>query len=284
MSIVVAVRVSDGLVIAADSASTLTVATPDGKQIGVAKVFNNATKVMQLRDYPIAVATWGAGSIGARTISSLVGEYSNTRARVEPKMLKVETEARDLQKFLKGFHEKTHPKSAGQVAPEFGVLVGGYSGTEFFPEEYLFGVPGDEFAPHRPPRPDGAQNFGAGWHGLTDSLVRFHWGRDDRLLEVMERHGVDQRTADAIQQTMAQEWQDPVPFDGMPLQDAIDYAMFMVSIAVGRHRFVAGPELCGGPIDVAAITRQDGFFWVRRKDVGSIPRKQERRPYDTSQF
>ena len=71
MSIVVAVRVSEGLVMAADSASTLSVTGPSG-QSGVAKIYNHATKLTQLKDYPTAVATWGAGNIGGRTISSLV--------------------------------------------------------------------------------------------------------------------------------------------------------------------------------------------------------------------
>src|SRR3989442_9788796 len=79
MSIVVSVRVGDGLVMAADSASTLSAADPTGKELGVAKVFNNATKLLQLRDYPVGVATWGSGTIGASTISSLVEEFANER-------------------------------------------------------------------------------------------------------------------------------------------------------------------------------------------------------------
>lgn len=117
MSIVVAVRVGDGLVMAADSASTLAATDPTGKELGVAKVFNNATKLLQLRDYPIAVASWGAGTIGARTISSLVEEFANSRPSIgrgdlDPKKLSVEAEAEALQKSLLDFYKHTYPEPA----------------------------------------------------------------------------------------------------------------------------------------------------------------------------
>ena len=52
----------------------------------------------------------------------------------------------------------------------------------------------------------------------------------------------------------------------MPLGDAIAYAEFVVSLTIGRYRFAIGAELCGGPIDVAVITRADGFSWFRTKN------------------
>ena len=55
-----------------------------------------------------------------------------------------------------------------------------------------------------------------------------------------------------------------VSFAGMPLQDAIDYAVYLINVAIGRFRFVIGAPLCGGEIDVAVITPKD-FTWVRRK-------------------
>ena len=76
MSIVMSVRVGDGLVMAADSASTLQALDQQRRVRGVAKIFNNATKILQLRDYPVGVASWGAGTIGARSISSLVYEHA----------------------------------------------------------------------------------------------------------------------------------------------------------------------------------------------------------------
>jgi hypothetical protein len=269
MSIVVSVRVGDGLVIAADSASTLSAADPRGKELGIAKVFNNATKLLQLRDYPVGVATVGAGTIGARTISSLVEEFANERptlGQLGAKKLSVEKEAKDLQRFLMDAYNKAYPdKTAQRGGPA--LLVGGYSGVEFFPEEYVFNVPQGEFEPRRTPNPNGSQNFGADWIGITDALVRFHWGRDDRTPAILKDCGIADDMIAKVMAAFQAQVQYPVPFDGMPLQDAVDYALFMAGLAVGRFRFVIGPEMCGGPIDVATITRQGGFQWVKQKNV-----------------
>ena len=272
MSIVVAVRVGEGLVVAADSASTLMGRSPDG-QVGVVKVFNHATKLLQLKDYPIAVASWGAGAIGARTISSLVDEYANDRPKYDEvsDSLSVETEAQGLLAFLVKQHRAQFPDPATGAAAGLGVFVGGYSGTAFFPDEFVFSVPQGDIKPLRPSSDKGGQNFGANWYGLTDAVVRLHFGRDERLPAILKAKGVSDEIIREVEKTFLEEIQFPVPFDGMPLQDAADYAMYLVGCVVGRFRFVVGPELCGGPIDVAAITRGDGFRWVHRKKVAARP-------------
>lgn len=273
MSIVVAVRVGEGLVLAADSASTLQARDPGGRLAGIAKIFNNATKLLQLRDYPVGVATWGAGNIGARSISSLISEYANTRPKledIEQDSLSVQEEKQLLLDFLFEFYTGTYPDWEAQPEDQrvgFGVLIGGYSGREFFPQEFVFDVPARQVRELRIPLPDGPQNFGADWFGSADALVRFHHGRDDRLPEILARHGVETPKIEAIMETLRREIQYPVPFDGMPIQDAVDYALFMTGLEVARYRFALGAELCGGPIDVATITRHRGFEWIRQKTI-----------------
>lgn len=273
MSIVVAVKVGEGMVMATDSASTLRVQGPDG-QTGVGKVFNHATKLIQLRDYPIGVATWGSSQIGPRIIASLVEEYANSRPPLkqleeDERDLQVKVEARGLMDFMADFYEDQYPhwKENDQAPAAVGVLVGGYSGQAFFPEEYLFNVPQQDFRRLRPPVDDGSQNFGANWYGATDAIVRLHFGRDANLGKVLSQLDIDQKKIDQLEQIVRERVQYTVPFEGMPLQDAVDYAIYLVSVTVGRYRFVIGPEVCGGPIDVAAITRDKGFQWVRRKQL-----------------
>jgi len=50
----------------------------------------------------------------------------------------------------------------------------------------------------------------------------------------------------------------------MPLQDAIDLAVYLVEMTIGRYRFAVGAPVCGGEVDVAVITPR-GFTWVSRK-------------------
>jgi hypothetical protein len=52
----------------------------------------------------------------------------------------------------------------------------------------------------------------------------------------------------------------------MPIQDAIDLARFLVETTIGFVRFaVFMPKSVGGEVDVAAITKHEGFRWVQRK-------------------
>jgi len=43
-------------------------------------------------------------------------------------------------------------------------------------------------------------------------------------------------------------------------------AEFLVQTAIGFTRFRAGSPTVGGPIEIAAITKHDGFLWVRHKE------------------
>lgn len=51
----------------------------------------------------------------------------------------------------------------------------------------------------------------------------------------------------------------------MPIQDAIDLAEFLVDLTINFSRFTPGAPTVGGPIEVAAITKHEGFKWIRRK-------------------
>jgi hypothetical protein len=51
-----------------------------------------------------------------------------------------------------------------------------------------------------------------------------------------------------------------------PVQDAIDLARLMVETTKGFIRFaIARPKTVGGPTEIAAITKHEGFKWVQRK-------------------
>jgi hypothetical protein len=51
----------------------------------------------------------------------------------------------------------------------------------------------------------------------------------------------------------------------MPIQDAIDLAHFLVDATIQFVRFSPGSPTVGGPIEIATITKHEGFKWVARK-------------------
>ena len=53
--------------------------------------------------------------------------------------------------------------------------------------------------------------------------------------------------------------------DAMPIQDALDLGEFLVDTTIKLVKFSPGAPTVGGPIELAAITKHEGFKWVRRK-------------------
>jgi len=264
MTIVVAVKVNDGLVLAADSAVAVH-GGPAGKPPGILKTYDYGRKLSHIKDYPIGTLSWGVSLLGSRTIESLISEYEFGLPSVKDKEVQgfqVREIAGDLRAFLlERYKAQYGPLSPGDQ-PSLGVLVSGYSDRAYFPEQYLFEfpvTPGLQF--RRPDKENGEPNLGVDWFGLTDAITRLVKGADPRLGAVLAERL--QISAEESWQLLAQ-FEYPIAFEGMPLQDAIDLAVYLVEMTIGRYRFAVGAPVCGGEVDVAVITPR-GFTWVSRK-------------------
>jgi hypothetical protein len=64
---------------------------------------------------------------------------------------------------------------------------------------------------------------------------------------------------------LAATLQANIVFAPMPIQDVIDLARFLVHASIMFTRFSLGPNIVGGPIEVAAITKHENFKWISRK-------------------
>jgi len=51
----------------------------------------------------------------------------------------------------------------------------------------------------------------------------------------------------------------------MPVQDAIDLAQFLVTTTINFTKFLPGANTVGGAVDIATVTRHEGFKWIKRK-------------------
>ncbi len=250
---------------AADSAVTLhgVVDTPTGRSNGVIQQFNFANKVTRFKDYPIGIMSWGSASISDRSIQSLIMEFEHTYPGVEerPDTFTVQGISNDLLAFMKDRYDQAYTDP--QQQPGLGLFVGGFSSGEFFADAYTCEFPHNvAWAQVRPKKLDGRPSFGANWFGQTGPLLRLVKGYDPQGLGELINRGADTATV--------QKWVDdnvselPLVFDGMPLQDAIDFANFVAQVVIGAFRFGLGPPLCGGDVDIAVITPTT-FRWAQRK-------------------
>lgn len=275
MSVCILTKVGEGLVFASDSATTLSGSPviPGGQPgpQGVVKIFLNSTKIFQVSNLPVGILTWGAGTFKTRTVASLVEEFENLDQikKIERKNLDVNKVSNELWEFMAKKSEDLFKEIPEKGRPRTGILIGGYSKENFFPEEYQMLIPVQK--PQRVrPNIEGKPNFGTNWFGITDAIIRFHHGRDDRIFDILEKNGIEKEKIDQIRDIINREIQYHIPFDGMPLGDAIEYAKFLVQLTISRFRFVIGAELCGGPIDLATITRKNGFSWIANKKIQYI--------------
>ncbi|TET11979.1 MAG: hypothetical protein E3J86_01460 [Candidatus Thorarchaeota archaeon] len=283
MTIVVSVKVSEGLVLAGDSTAAMhgTIRNENGVQAGgILKTYDHARKLSHMKDYPVGTLTWGISQIGSRTVESLIKEFEYGLPSLEEENEKIrERRMRgenvesisyeyDVGEISQGLLEHVTSSYDGEFSdvpdeskPPLGILVSGYSFGKFFPDQWLLNLPSPGTLQELRPDIDEKPSFGANWFGLTDAIVRLHWGRDDQALDILsKRFEVDREEIIGLLNPL----QYPVPFEGMPLQDAIDYAVYLINVAIGRFRFVVGAPLCGGEIDVAVII-PNSFSWVRKK-------------------
>jgi hypothetical protein len=268
MTIVVTVKVTDGIVLAADSATSFTDAAGN-----VAKVYNSANKIFNLvKVWPIGAMTYGAGSIGTASISTL---SKNLRQRLTPSRAQpsdpleldksnytiegVATKARD---FFKQCYDQTY---AQHPVPGYflGYRVSGYSTPGDLPESWEIRIL--ENAVEGPIQIYQDDHFGPRWSGETEALDRLILGVSSKIGDALIGLGADSATVEQTISGLVNQLHANLFLPAMPIQDAIDLARFLVETAIKFAHFSLRPATVGGPVEIATITKHEGFKWVTRK-------------------
>ncbi len=258
MSICVSVKVGEGLILGADSVVTI---SSQGQQ-GILNTYNYAQKLSQIGEYPIGTLNWGISQIGSRSIQSLLSQFERGIPREDNPDYTVEDIARQAYEFLLERYNQQFPENQQTSRPLLGTQVGGYSSGAFFPDQFVFHIPHSTSIERiREDNQDGSPNFGANWFGQTDAITRMYKVFDPGVIRAIAQ--ATNSDTDTIENIL-QQFEYPVIFDGMPIQDAIDFVLWLINIVIGRFRFVVGAPTCAGDIDIAVI-QPDEFNWVRRK-------------------
>jgi hypothetical protein len=291
LTIAVSIKVGEGLVLAADSTSSFFL------EGSVVQSYHHARKLLQLEEYPVGLLTFGLGSLGGRNLESLVAEFERTLPAYETGApYTIRDLADQLHRFILTKYEAVFPPPAQaaepppaplaggptdpavdvpapepvapalppDMRPGLGIVVGGYSRGEFFSDEFEMDLPRN--GPQEVwPDTQEEQRFGVRWWGQTAPIERLYLGCDYRgFVEWCREGGVDETAIAASYAQLRDRIMWPIIYEGMPLQDAIDLAVYLVNVTIGHSRFAVGPPVCGGHIDVATITSR-GFQWIKRK-------------------
>jgi hypothetical protein len=261
MTVIVSVKINDGVVMAADSAGSM----PSGQ------VYLHANKITHLSDVlPLGAMSTGAGGIGDESVETLLKDLRRRFAglepsyptwRLEPGSYTVEDVARRLRTFL--FEEK-----ALAIADETNlqVRICGYSAGRRLAEVWEVNITGRTC--HEPRCVMGESEFGVLWDGQYEALNRLILGTGFEIGAALARHGVAPDQVSNVQAGLVADLYVTLSVPAMPIQDAIDLARFLVETAIGFVRFaVLLPKSVGGAVQIAVITKHEGFCWVQRRGL-----------------
>lgn len=118
------------------------------------------------------------------------------------------------------------------------------------------------------------KQYGSSWIGQGDVITRIVLGFDGRIVNtnfVKEALG---KIGEQEVQRQLQGMEYNIQWGTMTLQDAVDFATLMIRTTSAIQRFSDGINAdpgdmpgVGGPIDVAVITPDRGFVWVKKKKL-----------------
>ncbi len=265
MTVCVAVKVHDCLVFAADSASSLFIpGTPN-----ILNVFQHGNKVFNLlRGKPVCAMTCGLGNIGESSIATLAKDLRRRMTSKEKGYdidldnFTIEEVAVLARKFL--YEEKfkaISDETMNQQSLE--LYVGGYSTNEHASEIWKVAiVNGDS------PEPECLKShadMGINWSGDMEAISRLVLGYGAGLPDALKAGGVTDESLGDVMKHIAANTQTQLAWPSMPVQDAIELAEFLVNTTKQFVRFRPGADTVGGDIDVATVTKYEGFKWIKRK-------------------
>lgn len=268
MSLAIAFKGPEGIVLAADSRVTLTTQMAGGEK--VSSYFDNATKLLSIAGQEhVGIVTYGMGAIGQqqpRTAHSFIPEFEASLNGKYPNGAKVAEIAQEVSDFYwQQWQQAGMPAADTPDLVPMVFLVAGFDEGEAYGRVYEVAVP-TALAPQE--RNGGAGEFGLTWGGQQELVARLLGGVDPAAAGLAQ-DALD--LTDAQTTTLVQRWRAelgvPIPYQFLPLQDCIDLSTFLVYMTSVLQGWTVGVRGVGGEVDVAAITRTEGFRAIQQKSI-----------------
>jgi hypothetical protein len=270
----------EGVVLGADSTSTFTLEQNH--------YLNHAQKIFEIGESStFGVVTWGLGRLQDVSYRTFTAQLADDLQKTEPesvrdvaerwsKLLWPEYQAcftKQIQrsKDLLAKEDLTDEEGAEFAAFDewiTGFCLGGYCQKDRKPDAYEITLDlRDELpevkqiTPHLPTF-WGAPNiverliYSMDWRLFSDILRSKHWkGQTKDLVDMMKPYAL--RTPE------------------LPIREAIDFVHASIYSTIKALKFSSYEQTCGGPIEIAVITSDRRFRWVRHKRMDEAIREQE---------
>jgi hypothetical protein len=248
MTVIATVRTGSAVIFATDSKVTtkgIVGSNPDGTPIWLPQTYDNAVKLVHDSTVTTVAAFCGTVNIGKQTATDYFARKDiDLRNERHVQDVVIGQLADDIvENRRKACADLRLPAEA---SPDMAMIVAGPS--EPAPRIWRLAFSGDAVV-----LDEILKNAGLWLEGSYDAAFSLLYGYHPiREVELKQMLGVnDDDFAKAQKATSTPLSQ--MNFWSMPIQDAMDFAVFCVTAQIEMERFLPGNAACGGPIDVMVL-------------------------------
>lgn len=268
MTVCIAVQVNDCIVFAADSATSMLGQDQAGNPV-ITNVYNYGKKVFCLhKGLPVMAMTCGMGSIGGSSIDVVAKDFRGLLMSSDPDWslnFSTYTIREVAEKAHRYFFEEHYAKDPHKpTGPHsFELFVGGVPSKSRQGEIWKIAIINGQPSGATQVMPAG--DCGILWSGQPEAVNRLILGYSSKLPDVFGAAGIAEPQLSQLMASIRAETLATLYHPAMPVQDAIDLAHFLVTTTINFTKFLPGANTVGGAVDVATVTRHEGFKWIERK-------------------
>ena len=271
----------EGVVLGADSTATFSASSSHGEGI----YFDHTQKVLEVgENSSLGIVTAGLGGMRTLAYRTLVARLADRFRTAHPKTVNdaawqwsslvwaeyAATFAAERQRFqeleIKGTARTLEEENDLAALRGLGAVfcLGGHCPPDRFPEAYEVWVTPGLTSPWTPvPIPIGTPKFW-GWSNLLD---RLHFGMDETIFQEILRSGKWTGTQEELVKIALSNRLTPAGW--LPIREAIDWVHASIYTTIKAMKFSRLEPVCGGPIEIAVITTDRRFRWVKHKGFDS---------------
>lgn len=290
MTIAAVYVTSEGIVLGADSTASVLVSRGG---VPSYHFFNHNQKLLEIgQDGTFGIVTWGLASLDGlsyRTLAARLGddllanpaktpfEVAGRWAAMFFPLYMATVEASERRNELGAKAPFAQPAGASAPSPhmrtqeeeeEFasmewdfavGFCIGGYCVPDREPAAFEITFrPADTSPPTPKQIAVGSYKF---W-GAPNRVHRLISGRDPRLFDDIKACGKWNGTDDELSKILLNRALDHAQ---LPVRDALDFVHFCIYSTIKGMKFSNDAQISGGPIELAVITTDRNFRWVKHK-------------------
>ena len=251
MSLVVAVKTQEGLVLAVDSRVVIAPVDMEGVAQAPGTYDNLTTNLFSFKPPHnfIGVVSYGQPILGNRAVSGYFAEFNEYLSEQRPERLSVYDFASELSQF---FTTKWDASQTPPLGGQLSFLVAGYDEKEVTGQVYGVRIPENI----EPVELMEGLPFGILPDGEARIIGRILAGYDITLSDIVNKNLTEKQKL---------ELRLPIPYDLLSLRAAVDLAIALIRATIDLQNLAVIPHTCGGPIDVCTITSTEGINCYQRK-------------------